>query len=305
MPVRVLAVAALVAGAAGGALWVGGMLRVDEVPVTARVLCADIEDYPTPGTAAPRPVVTPWPEVGPDSAPSTGVLQPGEVAVIGRAGAPSALIRVGDPRICERYPTYRPRTPGTRFAVVRVEVKALTDGGLAPWMGGDDHLAVRAATDRAPSGVIESVVGIPGTWPESSLETPTGFEWAGDVVFRINDGPADDLFVDFHADGVQLDEPGLVSWAIGRRPEAEPPFDEGECWPRCGTSASPGSLRGPDGPITTGRIGADEWAIVEIEGGPSGIRVGHGRPGGPLPGGDARARRVAWRHWWSTTGGTA
>ena len=53
VPVRVLAVAALVAGVAGGALWVGGMLRVDEVPVTARVLCADIEDYPDAGYGCP------------------------------------------------------------------------------------------------------------------------------------------------------------------------------------------------------------------------------------------------------------
>jgi hypothetical protein len=217
-------------------------------------MCAELADYPATGTPTGEAPIDSFPEVGPTATPSTGELQPGEVAVLGDVDGPGALLRVSRPRICDRYPTARPELAGAMFAVVKVEMTALRDGFMAPWIV-DDRLWVYRAGDARATGQRSGAFGVPGGRPRSSLRAPAGFRTAGDVIFEVPGGPAVDLFVQLRPPDSDPTQPPIVAWSIGRRPD-RPTFEEAD-----------GALAtwfDPTGrPATTGRIGIGDIGVVD------------------------------------------
>jgi hypothetical protein len=269
--VKLLAVAALVAGAAGGALWAGAQLLQPDAddPGGIAQLCADVDEYGPPGSELPDPTAAPWPEIGPAARLSAGVLEPGDYAILGDGNGPGALLRISDPRLCERYPTARPEFPGDTFAVVRMEMLVLRDGFMAPWLGGEDELMLRRGLDPFPTGQAERVFGVPGINHRSTLTTRAGYEAVSDLVFPVGGGPEDDLFVEYRTlvDGQDnRDQPAVVSWRIGRQPARER-VTANQYWP--GFDLADLSV-----PPASGRIDPGEWARVDAGGTRYAVRAG-------------------------------
>jgi hypothetical protein len=203
------------------------------------------------------------PTIGPGATPSTGVLQPGEVAVLGDADGPGARLRISDVRICDRYPTVRPSWAGMRFVVVRMELLVDRSRFFSYWAAGSDVLWLRREDDAFPMNRSELLFGVPGVTRKSRLNVPAGFEAVTDLVYAVAGGEATRLFLDYRHAGE--DDPGApvaVSCDLGvlrGSPVGEP--------------LGP-SIAVPDGPATTGRIAADEVAIVDQAGIHFGVRAG-------------------------------
>ena len=234
--------------------------------VTDSELCATVDDYGVPGEATPAPTAAPWPSIAPEATPSSGVLQPGEVAVLGDEDGPGALMRISDPRICDRYPTARPWQSGVGYAVVRMEMLVLRDEYMDFWVDGSDRLRVLRAGDAYAFGVADVLSGVPGVHRRSSVSTPTGFEAVSDMVFAVPGGPSAELWVELRESegtepgGGSIADPPLVSWAIGTRPDRPPPADHF-----------------PDlsGPATTGRVLPGQAAVVDTGETRYGVLVGN------------------------------
>jgi hypothetical protein len=259
---RFVALAALLVGLAGAVLLAASQTGTAQEG-TGAVLCADIADYGVPGQAPPAPTMGPMPSVGPGETPSTGVLQPGEVAVLGDADGPGARLRIGDVRICDRYPTARPTWDGMRYVVVRMELLVDRSGFVPVWVGGAYHLWLRREDDAFPLDRSEAVFGVPGVVRRSSLVVPAGFESVTDLVYAVPAAEEARLFLDYRPAGDEdLRAPVTLSWDLGMLP-----------------GSALGEPRGPwvtvpDGPVTTGRIAADEVAVVEQGGIRFGVRAG-------------------------------
>jgi hypothetical protein len=92
---------------------------------------------------------------------------------------------------------------------------------------------------------------------------PAGFESVTDLVYAVPGGEATRLFLDYRPAGDEdLLAPVTLSWDLGVLP-ASPDVEPVGPW-----------LAVPDGPATTGRIAADEVAIVEQGGIRFGVRAG-------------------------------
>jgi hypothetical protein len=264
--VAVLAVVILVGvGATGAGLLLAGATDDDS---TGGGLCARIEDYGAATT--PTPTIRPMPSVPADAPLSSGILEPGDTAVLGDANGPGALVRVSDPRQCERYPNLRPvgwYEPDVAdrfgFVVVRVEVEVLRSGFLQAWIPGRENYRVRRADEpyaRSTSpGPFLVAAGIPGFDGTSRVQPPEGFTAATDVVFEVAGGPATDLHLEYRPDNVGLDQPPTVAWMIGRTADSPAPEFGAQPPPTPGPPAS-GRIR----PGETAWIGEgpDAYAVV-------------------------------------------
>jgi hypothetical protein len=181
-PGRLLAIAAVIAVAGGVALLVG--LRRDSTGGS----CPTLDDYaaasaqPTPpdGTA---PGVT-FPPVAPTATMTTGVLQPGDWAVIANADGPGFQIRVRDVRQCGRLPDQRSSLQGGSLYLATVDARVLRDDTGLGWLGVRSLL--EGAVGASP-GLVGDVYGfdVPGVDDRTHARVGAGFSDSSTLILDV------------------------------------------------------------------------------------------------------------------------
>jgi hypothetical protein len=187
--VRLLAVAAVIAVAGGVAVVAG--LRRDSTgggcPTLADYAAASAQPTPVDGTA---PEVT-FPPVAPTATMTTGILRPGDWAVIANADGPGLQLRVRDVRECGRLPNLRSSFAGGSLYLATVDARVLRDDTGLAWLG------VRTLFDGAVGstpGDARRVHGfdVPGVNDRTHVGTLGGF---ADSSLLILDVPPTDKLV--------------------------------------------------------------------------------------------------------------
>ena len=181
-PGRLLAVAAVIAVASGIALFAG--LRRDSAgggcPTLADYAAASAQPTPVDGAA---PGVT-FPPVAPTATMTTGVLQPGDWAVVANAEGPGLQIRVRDVRECGRLPDLRSTLPNGSLYLATVDARVLRDDTGLAWLGVGSLLG--GGVGETP-GVVQSVHGfdVPGVDNRTSLRPAEGFAVTSTLILDV------------------------------------------------------------------------------------------------------------------------
>jgi hypothetical protein len=180
-PGRLLAIAAVLALAGGVALLVG--LRRDVVRG-----CPTLADYsaasaaPTPPPMGVAPDVS-FPPVAPTATMTTGLLQPGDWAVIANANGPGIQMRVRDVRHCGRLPDLRASEGGSIY-LATVDARALRSLTGVSWLGVDN--LVEGSVGAGPGGYLDSPgYDMPGLDHRSRIDVPAGFAASSVIVLDV------------------------------------------------------------------------------------------------------------------------
>jgi len=189
-----LVLAAVVGAGALGALVLSGVTK----PAPVGATCLTLADYaaasarPTPvdGTA---PDVS-FPPVGPEATATTGMLQPGDWAVVADADGPGIEIRIRDVRSCDRLPDVRSAYRGGSFILATVDIRSLRPKAMTSFLGPNEWIGMGlAGLDLGPTNRIGVPGGgIPGVDTASRGERPDGFEHSSLMIFDV---PATDAMV--------------------------------------------------------------------------------------------------------------
>ena len=159
-PMSALVLAAGLAGALLVALVFSGAARPNDLSAAR---CPTLEDYaaasnapsPAQGTA---PDVS-FPAVAPEATQTTGMLQPGDWAVIADADGPGVQIRVRDVHECARLPDVRSGHPGGHLILATVDIRSLRPKAMISFMGPGSWVGMGlAGQDLGDPGRI----GVPG-----------------------------------------------------------------------------------------------------------------------------------------------
>ncbi len=181
-PGRLLAIAAVIAVAGAVALAVG--LRRD----SAGGGCPTLADYaaastmPTPDMGE-APGVS-FPPVEPTATMTTGLLQPGEWAVIANADGPGLQIRVRDVRACSRLPDQRSYLSDGSLYLATVDARVLRDDSGLTWLGVG---GVLEGAIGATSGSFLDVHGfdVPGVDARTSAGPGEGFAVSSTLILDV------------------------------------------------------------------------------------------------------------------------
>ncbi len=181
-PGRLLAVAALIA-VAGGVALVAGVRRdstASGCPTLADYAAASAQPTPVEGTA---PGVT-FPPVAPTATMTTGVLQPGDWAVIANADGPGLQIRVRDVRECGRLPNLRSSLPDGTLYLATVDARVLRDDTGSTWLGVRSLL--EGAEGSTPGAVLTvHGLGVPGVDDLTSVDPREGFADSSTLILDV------------------------------------------------------------------------------------------------------------------------
>jgi hypothetical protein len=185
LPWRLLAVAAvLVVGSVAAVILASPEDRDD-----ARVAgCPTLADYAA-ASAQPSPVLGQAPEVSfppvaPTATMTTGLLQPGDWAVISNADGPGLQIRVRDVRACGRLPDLRSTNRGGSIYLATVDVRFVRDTGMG-WLGVQSLLEGAVGGRQGPTHVSGGLRGIPGVDSRTSSDPWEGFAVSGTYILDV------------------------------------------------------------------------------------------------------------------------
>jgi len=150
--------------------------------------CPTLADYAS-ASAQPSPVLGQAPEVSfPSVAPSatmtTGLLQPGDWAVISNADGPGLQIRVRDVRACGRLPDLRSSNPGGSIYLATVDVRFVRDTGMG-WLGVQSLLEGAVGGRQGPTHVSGGLRGIPGVDSRTWANPWEGFAVSGTLILDV------------------------------------------------------------------------------------------------------------------------
>jgi hypothetical protein len=185
LPWRLLAVAAvLVVGSIAAAI-LASPEDQDDAGVPG---CPTLADYAA-ASAQPSPVLGQAPEVSfPPVAPSatmtTGLLEPGDWAVISNADGPGLQIRVRDVRACGRLPDLRSSNPGGSIYLATVDVRFVRDTGTG-WLGVQSLLEGAVGGRPGPTHVSGGLRGIPGVDSRTWANPWEGFAVSGTYILDV------------------------------------------------------------------------------------------------------------------------
>ncbi len=185
----------VVAGGALAALVSSGVARPHDA---SSERCPTLEDYAA-ASAAPTPALgtapdVSFPPVAPEATPTTGMLKPGDWAVVADADGPGVQIRVRDVRDCARLPDVRSRHPGGRFILATVDIRSLRPNAMISFLGPGSWVGMGLAGQDLgdPGRVGVPGGGIPGVSQMSLLDAPDGFTDSSTMIFDV---PATDAMV--------------------------------------------------------------------------------------------------------------
>jgi hypothetical protein len=208
-PGRLLAIAAVLAVAGGVALVVG--LRRDAVggcPTLANYAAASTTPTLPPGVVAPD---VSFPPVAPTATMTTGMLRPGDWAVIANADGPGIQMRVRDVRRCGRLPDLRASESGSIY-LATVDARALRSLTGLVWLGVGN--LVEGSVGAGPGGFLDSPgYDMPGLDHRSRVEVPAGFAASSVIVLDVPE--TDKLITLDHPTENTMTLPGLEPTRLG------------------------------------------------------------------------------------------
>lgn len=183
-----LVLAAGLAGALLVALVFSGAARPNDLSAAR---CPTLEDYaaasnapsPAQGTA---PDVS-FPAVAPEATQTTGMLQPGDWAVIADADGPGVQIRVRDVHECARLPDVRSGHPGGHLILATVDIRSLRPKAMISFMGPGSWVGMGLAGQDLgdPGRIGVPGGGIPGVSQVSLGEVSDGFTHSSLLIFDV------------------------------------------------------------------------------------------------------------------------
>lgn len=138
-----------------------------------------------------------FPPVAPTATMTTGLLQPGDWAVIANANGPGLQMRVRDLRDCGRLPDRPSYHPGGSIRLVTVDARILRDESGLSWLGARQLIELMVGEGQGGSEVQSR--GMPGSDTRTSLAAKEGFAASSTVAFDL---PGTDKLV-------TLDHPGI------------------------------------------------------------------------------------------------
>jgi hypothetical protein len=268
VPWRLLAIAAvLVVGSVAA-----GILAKPDIQQDAGVPgCPTLADYAA-ASAHPASIVgqapgVTFPPVAPSASITTGLLQPGDWAVIANDAGPGLQIRVRDVRECGRLPDVRSQYAGGSIILATVDSRALRDDTGMAWLGVID--LVEPVIGDVPVGWPISRVdlfGVPGVDIRTHLHMTASFANSSTLVMDV---PATDKMITVDHPGVNTQTlPGL-EWTGLQSPRVRWLIRDGVATglPPREPMASPGAT------ATTGEVPLGEDATVLTSNGPVVMRL--------------------------------
>ena len=185
VPWRIMAVAAVLAVGSVAALILANPDDRDDAgvlgcPTLADYAAASAQPSPVPGKA---PGVT-FPPVAPTATMTTGLLRPGDWAVMANADGPGVQIRVRDVRDCGRLPDVRSYESGGSIILATVDVRFLRSGAGMGWIG-PQSLLEGAVGGYQGARVPAGLMGIPGADYHSSLDPDEGWAYTGTFILDV------------------------------------------------------------------------------------------------------------------------
>lgn len=187
-PMSALVLAAGLGGALLVALVLSGVAKPND---RSAARCPTLEDFAA-ASAAPSPTFgtapdVSFPPVAPEASQTTGMLQPGDWAVIADADGPGVQIRVRDVRECARLPDVRSGHPGGRLILATVDIRSLRPKAMIYFMGPGSWVGMGLAGQDLgdPGRIGVPGGGIPGVSQESILGAPDGFAHSSLLIFDV------------------------------------------------------------------------------------------------------------------------
>ena len=183
MPWRLMAVAAVLIVGSIAAVILASPPDQDDAgvpgcPTLADYAAASAQPSPPDGQA---PDVS-FPPVAPTATMTTGVLQPGEWAVIANAEGPGLQLRVRNVRHCGRLPDVRSSYEGGSLYLATVDARVLRDDTGLDWLGLRGFVGLSIGDGP---GAIAHGFGVPGVNTQTRLTVPEGFAASGTVILDV------------------------------------------------------------------------------------------------------------------------
>ena len=189
-PWRLLAVAAVLVAASLAAVILSSP-RPDEADPGIPG-CPTLADYAA-ASAMPSPdwdsaPDISFPPVAPTATMTTGLLQPGDWAVIADEDGPGLQIRVRDVRECGRLPDLRSQFANGSLIMATVDVRALRTMRDFAWLGMNDLIGVGIG-EVSPGFSVPAfeVFGVPGVVSRSNLGITETFAQSSLLVLDVPD----------------------------------------------------------------------------------------------------------------------
>jgi hypothetical protein len=184
VPWRMLAVAAVLVVGSVVASILASPKREDGVPG-----CPTLADYAA-ASAQPTPLLgkapgVSFPPVSPTATMTTGLLHPGDWAVMANADGPGLQIRVRDVRDCGRLPDLRAYNPGGSIHLVTVDVRYLRGGTGMAWFGPGSLLEGAVGGFQGYMHVSGGLQGIPGVDTQTWRDPPEGWAYTGTYLLDV------------------------------------------------------------------------------------------------------------------------
>lgn len=209
-PWRLLAVAAVLITGSLAAVALSSRPSDDEEPGISG--CPTLADYaaasalPTPAWDS-APDIS-FPPVAPTATMTTGLLQPGDWAVIADDDGPGLQIRVRDVRECGRLPDVRSQFPNGTLVMTTVDVRTLRDVPGFAWIGVTNLIGIGIG-EYSPGHTVATgnVFRAPGVISRSSLGLPHPFAQSSMLVLDVPD--ADALITAEHPSRNSMTLPGI------------------------------------------------------------------------------------------------
>jgi hypothetical protein len=185
LPWRLLAVAAVLVVGSVAAVILASPEDQDDAGIPG---CPTLADYAA-ASAQPSPVLGQVPEVSfppvaPTATMTTGLLQPGDWAVMTNADGPGLQIRVRDVRACGRLPDLRSSNPGGSIYLATVDVRFVRDTGMG-WLGVQNLLEGAIGGRQGPTHVSGGLRGIPGVDSRTWANPWEGFAVSGTYILDV------------------------------------------------------------------------------------------------------------------------
>jgi hypothetical protein len=177
---------------------------------------------------------------------TTGLLQPGDWAVIANANGPGLQMRVRDLRDCGRLPDRASYHPGGSIHLVTVDARVLSDRSGLTWFG--VHRLVELMIGEGQGG-SDIPWRVPGADTRTSLRVSEGFAASSIVVLDL---PVTDKLVTLDHPGITTDTLPTLELTSLDSPRARWVLQDGiptggglnrEPFPSPGPSATTGEVR--------------------------------------------------------------
>jgi hypothetical protein len=269
-PWRLLAVAAVLVVGSVAAVVLSSRGPDEADPAVAG--CPTLADYaaasalPTP--AWNRAPDVSFPPVAPTATMTTGLLRPGDWAVIADDDGPGLQIRVRDVRECGRLPDVRSQFPNGSLILATVDVRTLRKIPGFSWLGVTNLMGIGIGEYSPGYTVVPgSVFSVPGVITRTNLDLPDPFAQSSLLVLDVPDTNV--LITADHPSRDAMTLPG-IDLSVVDLPRARWVLRDGPATGYPDTSFVPPT---PGPTDTTGAVAVDEQITVQTSEGALAFKV--------------------------------